>query len=84
MLTFDDAKLLLGKLRERTADEPCEVKAVDKQIEEGYELHLLTPGYDISPGTMTALHREGPFGLRHIGRVQGHGSRHLWILLPKE
>lgn len=84
--SFDEAKLLLGELRERTDGEPCEVEASEDEWsdEMEYDLHLLTPTYELTPGIMQALHRVGPFAVRHLGQVRDNDPRHVWLLKPQE
>lgn len=78
---FDEAKTLLGELRERTDGEPCEVQASEDEWHEGeYDLHLLTPTYELTPAILQALHRVGPFGVRHLGQVRENDNRHVWLL----
>lgn len=79
---FDQAKTLLGELREHTDGEPCDVEASEDEFmgDEQYDLHLLTPSYELTPGILTALHRVGPFGVRHLGPVRDNDTRHVWLL----
>lgn len=83
--SFDEAKAKVGLLREKTDGEPCEVTATEEKMgmvpdEEKYDLKLLTPTYELTPGIITALHRTGPFSVRHLGKVKENDSRHVWLI----
>lgn len=84
---FDEAKLIMGELREGMDGEPVEVTGGERRgmapDDERYQLELLTPGYEIPSGALTALHRVGPFTLRHLGAVRDDDDRHVWVIKPE-
>lgn len=87
--SFDEAKRLLGLLREYTDGEPCEIEVSEDRMgmvpdDEKYSIRLLTPTYELTPGILQALHRVGPFGVRHLGQVRENDTRHVWLLKPSE
>lgn len=85
-LEFDEAKRLLGLLREATEGEPCSVQASEDEWSEDlqYDLHLVTPTYELTAGIMDALHNVGPFNVRHLGQVKENNHRHVWVLKEAE
>ena len=86
---FDEAKRYIGWLREATEGEPCEVTASEERMgmvpeDEKYAIHLLTPTYELTPGIVAALHREGPYGVRHLGQVSDSHNKHVWLLQEQD
>jgi len=84
--SFDEAKQLVGLLRERTEEEPCYVEASEERMvsDEKYAICLLTPTYELTAGVLQALHQTGPFTVRHLGQVRENDSRHVWLLKEQD
>lgn len=87
--SYDEAKRLIGLLREKTDGEPCEVEGSEERMgmvpdDEKYAIHLLTPTYELTPGIMQALHQVGPFAVRHLGDVRDGDPRHVWLLKEQD
>ena len=86
---FDEAKLRIGSLRKAVEGEPCEVDGSEERMgmvpeDEKYAIHLLTPTYELTPGIVQALHREGPYGVRHLGKVSDRHNKHVWLLVEQD
>lgn len=83
--TEDEAREKGEALTDALADERAKVEVSEDEWYEGeYTLHLLTPSYDLPANVMTALHRCGPYGVRHLGQVRDNDSRDVWLLKEKD
>lgn len=86
---FDEVKRKVGYLRNATEGEPCKVVPSEAKMgmvpdDEKYDIHLLTPTYELTPGILSALHNEGPYGVRHLGQVRENDNRHVWLLQERK
>lgn len=88
MYSEEEARERGMALRDATEGEPCAIEMSEEKMgmvpeDERYDLHLLTGSYELTPGIVQALHRNGPYGVRHLGQVRENDPRHVWLLTPQ-